>query len=72
MCVCGRGGGGRSTFAELSIELFPKGLQFFSSHIISNCSNKTCVCVAEPKFFLHLTKSAFFVGGWGGGVGVLG
>ena len=81
MCVCvwegGRGGGGRSTLAELSIELFPKGLQFFSSHIISNCLNKTmrhsfsCVCVAEPKFFLHLTESAFFARGWrrGGGLG---
>ena len=71
VCVW-EGGRGEKHFAELSIELFPKGLQFFSSHIISNCSNKTCVCVAEPKFFLHLTKSAFFVGGWGGGVGVLG
>ena len=75
VCVCV--GGGEKHFSRVEYRAVSQRVTIFSSHIISNCLTQNDkifvfhVYVAEPKFSLHLTKSAFFFF-WGGGVGGLG
>ena len=73
MCVCGRGGGGEKHLSRVEYRVVSQRVTIFSSHIISNCSNKTirhsffmCVC-CWTQVFSASNRECIFCWGVGGG-----